>query len=417
MKNSESLIQERNKVKERLTNMLSNEYLKNNNHQEDDKDFNKEYFFNLIEDYYHKTLLVEDNFNEAEPENKELQQLQNDYHVFQNINIELLLETADYFLEVYLKNNKQNDYLNSIKKISEIKGINSSGDAFNSYIQYFNKNITWEKLDPSIQKLKIELINLLKEKTPAAPIITHTKNENEIVYKLMDLGCMYLKLPIIKKENKNIQLLNKKSDENTKLIYEMEEHFINWIIPRTNGFLKAIAKNINETEIESTDINHQRFLNRYNGTHPSFNIEECDEISYLLHLIIRYEIEQELLNGFLNSEQIYDIYSAKLNDYLEIEEKNFNEKKLFNYLEPLGSIIYKILGTFLASNFYIKTMKKNEFLNYELSNLDYTSIEDNMKRDIFNQLKNHSEMNVLNYLLLDFNYIKHLNYLDEKYQK
>src|SRR3546814_10148931 len=45
---------------------------------------------------------------------------------------------------------------------------------------------------------------------------------------------------------------------------------------------------------------------------------DADEVTYPLHVILRYELEQELVNGKLEASQIPEAWDAKMTEYLGI---------------------------------------------------------------------------------------------------
>jgi len=48
---------------------------------------------------------------------------------------------------------------------------------------------------------------------------------------------------------------------------------------------------------------------------------EADEVTYPLHVMLRYEIESALINGEIEPEAIPDIWNEKMNSYLGIDTK------------------------------------------------------------------------------------------------
>ena len=49
---------------------------------------------------------------------------------------------------------------------------------------------------------------------------------------------------------------------------------------------------------------------------PSYIRVEADEVTYPLHVILRYEIESGLINGSLRVEEIPEVWNDKMQDYL-----------------------------------------------------------------------------------------------------
>ena len=55
---------------------------------------------------------------------------------------------------------------------------------------------------------------------------------------------------------------------------------------------------------------------------PSLIRVEADETTYNLHIILRFELEQELLSGSIDLEQLPEIWNQRMQDYLGVEPPN-----------------------------------------------------------------------------------------------
>lgn len=61
------------------------------------------------------------------------------------------------------------------------------------------------------------------------------------------------------------------------------------------------------------------FLKYYNWVQPGPIRTEADEVSYQLHLLVRFEIERDLFNGNLKVKDIPAVWKQKYHDYLGVE--------------------------------------------------------------------------------------------------
>ncbi len=64
------------------------------------------------------------------------------------------------------------------------------------------------------------------------------------------------------------------------------------------------------------------FYHAVNKVAPSYTRVEVDEVCYSLHIILRYEIERDLINGKLEVADIPEIWNKKMIDYLAITPQN-----------------------------------------------------------------------------------------------
>lgn len=60
------------------------------------------------------------------------------------------------------------------------------------------------------------------------------------------------------------------------------------------------------------------FLRAINKVEPSFIRVEADEVTYQLHIILRFELERDLLAGEVKVEELPEIWRAKMKEYLGI---------------------------------------------------------------------------------------------------
>lgn len=66
------------------------------------------------------------------------------------------------------------------------------------------------------------------------------------------------------------------------------------------------------------NVSMEEFLRAINEVKPSLIRIEADELTYALHIMIRYEIEKGLFNGDLKVEELPEIWNAKYEEYLGV---------------------------------------------------------------------------------------------------
>lgn len=93
------------------------------------------------------------------------------------------------------------------------------------------------------------------------------------------------------------------------------KEFCNWIS-------KLIKKEFGDSfsSIEGkTSITPQNIFTHVNKVKPSFIRTEADEVTYNLHIIIRFEIERELIEGSIEVKDIPKIWKSKVKEYLGLD--------------------------------------------------------------------------------------------------
>jgi carboxypeptidase Taq len=104
--------------------------------------------------------------------------------------------------------------------------------------------------------------------------------------------------------------------ESQSLLWEntvaRSEMFWQWAFPKLQ---KAFPQQLGS-------MNSYEFYQAINAMKPSFIRVEADELTYNLHIILRFEIEEALINGTLEVDQVPQAWNAKMQEYLGITPKN-----------------------------------------------------------------------------------------------
>ncbi|MGE5196398.1 MAG: carboxypeptidase M32, partial [Anaerolineae bacterium] len=97
------------------------------------------------------------------------------------------------------------------------------------------------------------------------------------------------------------------------------------------------------------------FYRAINCIKPSLIRIEADEITYSLHIIVRFEIEKALIDGSLKVKEIPEVWNAKMREYLGIVPQTDSEGCLQDIHWSLGLLGYfptYTLGNLYASQFF-----------------------------------------------------------------
>jgi carboxypeptidase Taq len=105
----------------------------------------------------------------------------------------------------------------------------------------------------------------------------------------------------------------------------------------------------------------KEFLKTVNKVNPSLIRTEADEVTYNLHVILRFEIEKDMIEGKIKLEDLPEIWNSKVKKYLGIEVPNDTLGVLQDVHWSTGGIGYfptYSLGNLYSAQFYA-AMKKN----------------------------------------------------------
>ncbi len=103
-------------------------------------------------------------------------------------------------------------------------------------------------------------------------------------------------------------------------MHESQSLFVEMQLARSPEFwefaLPLVHQYLGEDALAGWDI--ADVLNEVNFVERGFIRVDADEVTYPLHVILRYELEQDLVSGKLEASQIPEAWSALMNEYLGI---------------------------------------------------------------------------------------------------
>lgn len=109
----------------------------------------------------------------------------------------------------------------------------------------------------------------------------------------------------------------------TSAICETHSRFYENIIGRSEEFAPFMQNACGSTlDPAYLTMDRETFYHLVNKIEPGLIRCEADELSYCLHIIIRYEIERDLINGKIEGKDVPEIWKRKYHDYLGVEVPN-----------------------------------------------------------------------------------------------
>ncbi|MBQ8834894.1 MAG: carboxypeptidase M32 [Oscillospiraceae bacterium] len=124
-------------------------------------------------------------------------------------------------------------------------------------------------------------------------------------------------------------------------IHESQSRFYENIIGRSEAFVHAIFPKVKELFSEQlADVDETMFYRAINKAEPSLIRTEADELTYALHIMVRYEIEKQLIGGTLEVKDVPAEWKRLYKEYLGVEVPNDREGCLQDSHWSGGSIGY-----------------------------------------------------------------------------
>ncbi len=103
------------------------------------------------------------------------------------------------------------------------------------------------------------------------------------------------------------------------------------------------------------DVSLDDFVGAINSVQPSMIRVEADEVTYNLHIILRFELERDMVSGSLSVKDIPEAWNAKMQELLGITPANDAEGCLQDIHWSMGGFGYfptYTLGNLYAAQFY-----------------------------------------------------------------
>ena len=109
-------------------------------------------------------------------------------------------------------------------------------------------------------------------------------------------------------------------------VHESQSRFYENLIGRSRAFLEAIYPRVQAFFPEQLGgVSTEQFYRAVNKVEPSLIRTESDELTYCLHVMVRYEIEKQLIGGTLRAEEVPAEWARLYREYLGVEVPNDRE--------------------------------------------------------------------------------------------
>ena len=103
-------------------------------------------------------------------------------------------------------------------------------------------------------------------------------------------------------------------------IHESQSRFMENYIGRSRAFIELIFPKMRELFPEQLQgVTAEQMYLAVNKAEPSLIRTEADELTYALHVLVRYEIEKGLFDGSIQADELPQVWNAKYKEYLGID--------------------------------------------------------------------------------------------------
>lgn len=210
-------------------------------------------------------------------------------------------------------------------------------------------------------------------------------------------------------------------DAASMAVHESQSRFWENILGRSYSFWKFFYPEMQKTFSQLKNISVDEFYKAINVVKKSLIRVDADEVTYNLHIMLRFEIEEALINKKIKVEDLPKIWNQKMKEYLDIVPENDAEGVLQDVHWSHGSFGYfpsYMLGNLFSAQFYHKMKKDIPEYDNKIKNGDFDTILNWLRVNVHEHGKKFEPKDLLEKVTgekLNINYF--MDYLEEKYSK
>lgn len=204
-------------------------------------------------------------------------------------------------------------------------------------------------------------------------------------------------------------------------IHESQSRFYENIIGRSEAFVHAIFPKLKELFPEQlADVDEEKFYRAINKVSVQPIRIEADELSYCLHVMVRYEIEKQLIDGSLKVSQVPERWNELYREYLGIEIQNDREGCLQDSHWSGGSIGYfpsYALGSAYGPQLLDKMEKEHPDIWKDVADSRLESVTGWLRENIHRHASFVKAQELFERVCGEFDVSYYINYLEQKFRK
>lgn len=204
-------------------------------------------------------------------------------------------------------------------------------------------------------------------------------------------------------------------------MHESQSRFWENIIGRSEEFWLPIYPKLQEAFPEQLkDVSLDDFLRGCNKIEPGLIRTESDELTYSLHILVRYELEKELIEGKCEVKDLEQAWKEKYQKYIGKTPEKASEGVLQDIHWAGGDFGYfpsYAIGTAVAAQLFAHMKEKMPIKEY-LKDGNLTPIREYLKEQIYQYGKRKTTQELLKDITgEEFSADYYINYLKEKYSE
>jgi len=203
--------------------------------------------------------------------------------------------------------------------------------------------------------------------------------------------------------------------------HESQSRFVENIVGRSREFWTYFYPKLQQlTGNTFKDVSLDSFVRAINQVRPSKIRVEADEVTYCLHVIIRFEIEQTLIPGKVSVDELPQIWNQKYKDYLGVTIEHDSEGVMQDTHWASGYFGYfptYALGNIYSGQLLTKLEKDQPNWKQQITQGNFKNVKQWLTQNVHSHGDLYDPPVLIKKIIGEqINAKPYLTYLDKKYQ-
>jgi carboxypeptidase Taq len=181
-------------------------------------------------------------------------------------------------------------------------------------------------------------------------------------------------------------------------MHESQSRLWENLVGRSLPFWRGFYPRLQERFPHFRTIDVEQFYAAINKSAPSLIRIEADEVTYGMHVILRFELEQEIINGRVELKDLPELWGQKMHDYLGIEVPDDAHGVLQDMHWSSGLIGYfstYLLGTVMSVQIWEKAADDLGDLEDQVERGEFTPLREWLGENIHGQGRKYAPQELL----------------------
>ncbi|MDP7975030.1 MAG: carboxypeptidase M32 [Thermoprotei archaeon] len=168
-------------------------------------------------------------------------------------------------------------------------------------------------------------------------------------------------------------------------IHESQSRFMENMIGRSREFARGSFEILSKYLPFLRNYSEEEIYSYFNHVKPGLIRVEADEVSYNFHIMIRYEVEKQLIGGQAQVSDLPELWSELYKKYLGVRPNNFSDGVLQDIHWSGGSFGYfpsYTIGNVVAAQIRYHAMRDIPDMYAKVSDLDIAELKQWLKEKV-----------------------------------